>query len=155
MLNPIRERNTLTISFWTSCVACNANHHIFCETHRRVWLVTPKNASLVESSRNGQKNIYLLDLTGNREWKQAWITQLYQHQTPAHILNQKCRCPWDFKVKNLYAYGPAQSQAVVYQGFSCQQVNRVSSVSGPFASDPVIDKDLPSNNAPCHWVNAS
>ena len=58
-----------------------------------------------------------------------------QHQIPAHILNQKCRCPWDFKVKHLYAYGPAQRQAALYQGFSGlwrQQGDRVSFTgSGP------------------------
>lgn len=162
--------NNFNAKFWTSRVACNTQgkegsqsssyHRIFCQTHTQMWLVFPKNASLVEPSRNRQKNIYFLDLTGSQEWKQGWLTQLCQHQIPAHILNQKCRCPWDFKVKNLYAYQPAQSQAVVYQGFSglwCQLRDRVSFGSGPLVSDPpsVTDKGLPSNNALCHWVNTS
>lgn len=133
----------------------------FCQTHTQVWLVFPKNASLAEPSSNRQKNICFLDFTGSQEWKQGWVTQLHQHQILAHILDQKCRCPWDFRVKSLYAYRPAQSHTVVYQGFSglwCQQGDRISSSgSGPLVPDPpsVTGKDLPSNNALYHWVNAS
>lgn len=87
------------------------------------------------------------DLTGSQEWKLCWVTQLCQHQIFAHIVTQKCRCPWDVSSKNctLMDLPKPSSSTRNFTTLWCQRGCGVSS-SG---SDSVTNKGLSSNNGLC------